>query len=479
MASDIAMQLLGKIDLKLRLALRVVALAAFCFLAASAYVVFDSDRSARAKADAIAAIVAKDLELQLEQLHWVKTSVNPFPDLQRIAAPVMAPGLCIAYRSKDGDTLQRLCTGALADETYAPAVFAGLYRSIFDPDGEVTHPVLFQNRIEGTAAVTLDPASLIAQSWRETSRLLTVMAVTLAALCALVYAALARALSPARMIVSGLKRLAANDLSARLPAFDLAELSAIRNVFNTLAETLQATLAERSELTKRLIAVQDEERMHLARELHDEFGQCLAAIGAVAASAGQTAQAECPALVSECRTIAKTAAHMMETLRGALVRLRPPDVDELGLVASLESLVAGWNSRSGGRTRFEFEAFGSFDALPPLFGASLYRIAQEGITNAAKHADAARVGLHMRMRDADADADGASADRGTAEIELTVADDGKARGTGLAAKSGMGLIGMRERIAALGGRLSFETQHPAGSILHAVIPAPPMVDSEV
>jgi signal transduction histidine kinase len=468
------MQILGTFDLKLRLALRVVALAAFCFLAASAYIVFDSDRTARAKANTIAEIVAKDLELQKNQLHWVKTSLNPFPDLQRIAIPLMAPGLCIAYRTRGGETLQRLCSGAQADEISAPALFSTLYRSIFDTGDEATHQVLFENRIEGMTAVTLDPASLIGQSWRETSRLLTVMAVTLAALCALVYAALARALRPAGLIVSGLKRLAANDLSARLPAFDLAELSAIRNVFNTLAETLQATLAERKELTKRLIAVQDEERTHLARELHDEFGQCLAAIGAVAASAGQTAQAECPALVLECQTIAKTTAHMMETLRGALVRLRPPDVEELGLVASLESLVAGWNNRSGGRTRFEFEVSGSFDSLPLLFGANLYRIAQEGITNAAKHAEAAWVGLHLRMHEADA----TSADCGPAEIELTVADDGKAPGTGLASKPGLGLTGMRERIAALGGRLNVEPRCPAGLILQAVIPAPQMVKDE-
>ena len=95
--------------------------------------------------------------------------------------------------------------------------------------------------------------------------------------------------------------------------------------------------------------MQDDERRHLARELHDEFGQSLAAIRALAASARQTAAQDCPALLAECDGIARTATDMMETLRGALFRLRPPDVDELGLVASLEGLVAGWNGRSRGR----------------------------------------------------------------------------------------------------------------------------------
>jgi signal transduction histidine kinase len=469
------MQTSGVIDLKLRLALQVVALSGFCFLAASAYVVLESGWAAQARARAIAGLLAKGLELQQNQLHWVKPAINPFPDLERIATPLMAPGLCMAYKSKDGETVERLCSGVQSDEMAAPVLFAKLYRSVFHPGQEVTHPVLFGNKIEGIAAVTLDPGSLIAQSWRETSQLLAIMAVTLVALCALVYFALARALRSTKIVVAGLERLAANDLSTRLPPFDLAELSAIGNVFNTLAAALQSALAERNTLTKRLIQVQDEERRHLARELHDEFGQCLAAIAAVAASAGETAKAECTALVPQCQRIAQTVAQMMETLRGTLFRLRAPDVEEFGLITSLQSLVAGWNSGSRGRTHFELGISNSFEGLPAHFGTNLYRIAQEAITNAAKHAEATRIWLNLCMRKADA----ASPHPSAYEIELTVTDDGKASPPDLTAKSGMGLLGMRERVVALGGRLSFEPQGHAGSILRAVIPAPQITVSEV
>jgi len=453
------------IDLKLRLALRVAGLAALCFIAAVAWVLFDSDRSARAKMDEIAEIVAKDLQLQHEQLRWLKRATGRSPDLQTVASALMAPGLCIAYRTTTGETVQRVCSGTQSSEIDAPRLFATVYRSVFKPDAEAVHPVAFQNQAQGAAVVSVDPQSLTAAAWRETSRLFAVMAMTLLALCLLVYAALARALRPTHIIVSGLERLAANDHSARLPAFDLAELSAVRDVFNNLAETLQRMLAERNELTRRLIAVQDEERLHLARELHDEFGQCLAAISAVAASVSQTAREECPAVLPELQSMARTAAHMMETLRGTLVRLRAPDVDELGLSSSLESLVAGWNSRSKGRTRFEIEVCDSVDALPSPFGVNLYRIAQEAITNAAKHAEATRVGLHLNMR-------AATTNPAATEIELIVDDDGKAGDTGFASKSGLGLLGMRERIMALGGSLSFEARRPTGMILHAVIPAP-------
>jgi signal transduction histidine kinase len=449
-----------RIDLKLRLVLRVVALAALCFIAASAYALYESDRAARSKAESIAALVAQDLALQADQSQWVKVDKGPTPDLQTIAVPLAMPGLCVAYRV-GGRIDQRVCSGRSPGEADAPVLFARLYRSIFKPIEDVAHPISVQRQPQGEALVSLDSDSLIAQSWSETSHLLTVMAVTLSALCILIYAALASALRPTRIIHAGLERLAADDLSTRLPPFDLAELSAISDVFNTLAETLQKTLAERNALTQKLIAVQDEERRHLARELHDEFGQCLAAISAIAAVASQTAREECPSLQPQCESIARTAAHMMEVLRGALIRLRPPDVEEFGLAASLEGLIAGWNCRSRGRTRFDIEVTGEFDALPSPFSASLYRIAQEAITNAAKHAEAKHVALHLAMRE-----------RGCREIALTIEDDGKAVDVDFASKSGLGILGMRERIAALGGRLNFKPRQPSGLILEAVIAAP-------
>ena len=453
-----------KVDLKLRLSLRVAAPAALCFTAAAAYALFETDRSARERADSVAELVARDLALQQNQISWVRGAPIQFPDLQRVAAALMAPGLCIAYRAPSGEIVQRLCSGVAPDDASAPRLFADLYQRVFDAGRESVRPVGFGTETHGEAVASIDRQSLIAQSWRETSRLAVIMAGALVGLCVLVYGTLAGALQPTRTIRAGLERLAAGDLSARLPPFDLAELSAVGNVFNHLAGILETTLSERNALTGRLIVVQDEERQHLARELHDEFGQCLAAISAVAASAGQTAQLECPALMPECQSIARTAAHMMDALRGALLRLRSPDVDELGLAASLEGLVAGWNMRSGGRTRFSIELSGEFGALPRDFAANLYRVAQEAITNAAKHAQASRVTLHLRKQEA------TGADH-RAHIEIAVDDDGQAAGD-LTLKSGLGLLGMRERITALGGRLSLDTSRPSGLVLCAQIPVP-------
>jgi signal transduction histidine kinase len=454
----------SRIDLKLRLALRVAALAALCFAAAAAFVLYGTDHDGQARADRVAEMLARDLSLQQGQMHWIKGAPNQFPDLQRIAPALMAPGLCIAYRTQGGEILQRMCGGAATGDDAAPELFADLYQRLFGAGREAARPVTYGAEALGEAVASIDRQSLIGQSWREASRLLAVMAVAFLALCVMVYVALADALRPTQAIRAGLECLADGDLSARLPPFDLAELSAVGDVFNHLAGSLEATLAERNALTQRLIAVQDEERRHLARELHDEFGQCLAAISAVAASADQTARRDYPALAPACQSIARTAAHMMEALRGALLRLRPPEIDELGLAASLDGLVSGWNGRCAGATRFAIELDGEFDALPRDFAASLYRIAQEAITNAAKHAQASQVTLRLHMQEP------AGADQ-TALIALAVVDDGKA-GADVTVKSGLGLLGIRERIAALGGALSIEAAHPSGLVLRAQIPIP-------
>ncbi len=435
-----------------------------CFLAVAAYALFDSDRAVRARASRIAETVAKDIALQQAVAQWYSLSSNVTPDLQRVAAPLMEPGLCIAYRDQAGDFRQGICSGTLADEIAAPEGFAALYRAIFDPGQPTTTPLVIAGKPQGVAVATFDPATQIGQSWRDASRLLSIMAFALAGLCLAVYAALARALRPTYVIRAGLAQLAANELSARLPKFDLAELSAISDVFNALAQRLEVTLAERNALTRKLIEVQDEERRHLARELHDEFGQSLTAIAAQAASAAHTAEHECPALLGECRGISRTTAGMMETLRGALVRLRPPDVAEFGLTLSLESLVASWNGFEKGRTRFEIAVTGPVDHLQASVCDNLYRIAQEAITNAAKHARARHVRLHLQ----------AVAD----DIVLSVEDDGEATPGAAEAdiskagltKAGLGLLGMQERIVSLGGTLRFERLAAGGTRLVARIP---------
>ena len=447
-----------RIDLKLALTLCIVGLSALSFAAASVFVLIEADVKSQARTREAADLVARNLAIQLAQSAWARTSPQPFPELERSSALLHIPGLCIAFKPVDGAVVQRICGGTESDDHKVPGSFAWLYRQIFHPGREVAQAVMDGDQVRGYAVVLVDPASEIGAAWRETSHLLGVIGVTLVGMCFLVFGGLTLVLRPTRTVLRGLERLAEGDLSARLPEFGINELSHVATGFNRLAENLDANIRERIELTKRLIATQEDERQNLARELHDEFGQCLAGIAAAAASAGQTARSDCPDLLPECEMIGKTAVEMMETLRGALMRLRPPDIAQLGLTASLQGLVAAWNGRERGHTRFRLEVSGNVEELPENLSLGLYRIAQEAITNAAKHAEAKTVKVCLRNE--------------APQIELVVEDDGKASDINLPGKAGMGLLGIRERIVTLGGTLSLSIGRPTGLKLRAVFPLP-------
>lgn len=276
----------------------------------------------------------------------------------------------------------------------------------------------------------------------------------------LIYVPVRRALQPTEAILDGLGRMEAGDLSVRLPDFPLIELQRISRVFNHLADRLQRTIEEQRELASRLLGVREEERRHLARELHDEFGQCLTSIQAEAAYAGEFARDSLPALLPCTSAIARTTAHMMEVLQQMLRQLRPIGLEEFGLVASLENLVDGWNRRGDGQCRYRLRIAGDLDGLSDTLNVNLYRIAQESLTNAARHGKAAEVAVDLaRSRDGE-------------RIRLCIENDGAAA-PAAPGGSGLGLLGMRERVLALGGHIDVSPRPAGGLRVLVELPAAP------
>lgn len=210
------------------------------------------------------------------------------------------------------------------------------------------------------------------------------------------------------------------------------------------------------------MSVQEEERRYLARELHDEFGQCLAAINAVAASISQTAETECPALIPEAKNIRRISTHMMELLRGLLLRLRPAGLDELGLATSLTNLIAEWNAQSSGKIDYQIRISGEPDRLPEPIPITIFRIVQECLTNIAKHSAASHAQVTLIVK----------SDSGTERptIELTIEDDGIIEKLPFKDHHGLGLLGITERVTALDGRLSLVTKKPSGLVVQVWLP---------
>jgi signal transduction histidine kinase len=443
-------------NLQLHLLNRIAMVALLCLLVIASYSLYQSHRQAEQTTKQMAEGLGKQLESQLSLIEAGIGHTNPFPDFELWKQTGSQPGVCVAYAAADSAMSHSVCTGAKPIEADWPAGFETVYRWIFNPGWQVARSIVLRGRIYGSLMVTPSAELEIAEAWNKTRSLMALSTVTVLAVCLLVYLSISRALRPAQTIVAGLEDMETGHLAYRLPSFELNEWQRIAAAINQLAASQQQLLEERQKLVVKLINLQEEERRYLARELHDEFGQCLAAINAVATAIKQTAAQQCPDLINEAEHISRITAHMLDGVRDLLGRLRPAEFDELGLAASLNSLVAGWNGRGGGKTRYHLSINGDCAELGEAQAVTLFRVAQECLTNITKHAAASRVGISLAIR--------------PEEAILEVKDDGIATELPFADAGGIGLLGIRERVAALHGQLNLAVAEPHGLIVEVRLP---------
>jgi two-component system sensor histidine kinase UhpB len=216
---------------------------------------------------------------------------------------------------------------------------------------------------------------------------------------------------------------------------------------------LRRALTENRRLVDRVLDVQEQERRRLARELHDELGQYLNAIKLDA-----QALVEGGAVEGAARRIAASADHVYGAA-GSLVRnLRPPALDELGLVAALEACVDTWR-RSHPALQVQLSAGGDLENLGEKVNLAVYRIVQEALTNCVKHARASHA--YIDLTRAPPPDDG---------LLLEIRDDGEGLPAQTRPSGGGGLAGMRERTNLLGGRFELLSVPGQGVTIRAEIP---------
>ena len=218
-------------------------------------------------------------------------------------------------------------------------------------------------------------------------------------------------------------------------------------------------LARNRQLAQRLIALQENERRTLARELHDEFGQSCAALRAETAYLRHCAAAHGETLLASAQRADAAAQSLYLLVRDLLRRLRPADLDTLGLGGAVQALCESWQARTGIVCTFTDEA--GLDALGDPLDITVYRVAQEALTNVARHACARWATVKLSLAD-------------NGDICLTVEDDGRglpAGGVPTGADAGFGLLGASERAAAVGGRLRIDGPPGAGVRLALRMPS--------
>jgi len=262
--------------------------------------------------------------------------------------------------------------------------------------------------------------------------------------------------------LDSLERLAESvrggDLSARahLVSFADPQIARLVDTFNGTLDDLERAQGRLRVLTTQVIEAQEAERKRIARELHDDTAQVLFAqllrVTALKSSPYDVVRQTGESLES-------LTVEAIEGVRRLALELRPPSLDDLGLREALGGLVQRFSENNG--MMVTLEASGSRDRLPPEIELVLYRVAQEALTNVVKHASATTASIVLRKSDE--------------RVDLTIDDDGTGfdptaarirdeRGLGL------GLFGMEERVALVGGTLAIRGLQPHGTRVATTIP---------
>jgi PAS domain S-box-containing protein len=235
----------------------------------------------------------------------------------------------------------------------------------------------------------------------------------------------------------------------------LADISELQLMQRELADAL----SENRLLSQKYLLAQEEERRHLARELHDEMGQSLNAIK-LDAVAIRKYPSELPReVLDSAQSIIEISSRVYDVARGLMERLRPVALDELGLADALQHLIAQWQRRNP-ELACSVRIEGELDGLGEQINITLYRVIQECLTNITRHARASRAHLLVERKSH------ASA------LTLHVMDDGVGMDPVRKKPGGLGLLGLRERVEALGGRLEVATSEPRGVEVRVCIPLP-------
>jgi signal transduction histidine kinase len=446
--------------LVLQLIARLLVIVLLCLGAATIWATVDAYRSV----DRATAASAERVSQALEALYWQELLLRgsrasehllPVPEWRTIETmKLISPGVCVEFEPHAAFE-RPLCGQSKGIGKAGPAWFAATVEALFGNHEAVAQSISARTTAAGTVSATADPDAAIRLAWAHILDNIDVALLMAVAIGLLASLAIAHTLAPAHAIVVALQRMADGQYRTALPRFRSIELAMIGRAVSDLGARLMQATEQRTVLTQRLLDIRDDERRALARELHDEFGQNLAAILAFAstietASAQQdVAQAEQVAkdtandVAEDARMISQATLHIMACLRDTLDRLRHPLPEELGLEASLVSLVESWRSRNATRPMVQLDLRGDLADLRADVATTAYRVAQECLTNALRHSAAREISLRIERRSG---ADNA--------LLICVEDDGGGDAASVAQSTGFGLTGLRERVTAVGGSLS-------------------------
>tara|TARA_R100001039_G_C1854372_1_gene116180 strand:- start:5311 stop:6708 length:1398 start_codon:yes stop_codon:yes gene_type:complete len=331
---------------------------------------------------------------------------------------------------------------------------------------------------QGSILITPDSSRSVLDAWDELWQFSLFFLVFFLLLIVAVFLILGHTLKPMKDIVKALSQIEQRNYHVRLDSYRLPEFDTISQTFNRMTSSLQDALIENARLAKeeqqrlaaeleleqnrrftQLIQVRlEEERRAIARELHDELGQCVTAIktiGTAIASRERDSQTETR---QNAQTIVEVASHIYDVVHAMIRQLRPSALDHLGLSDAIVELISQYR-RQHPQLAIELSSEDGLDNFDENVNITVYRVIQECLTNAVKHAEATRVDVALTWQVGDPD-----------RLEIRVSDNGKGMDSELAESQRFGLIGIKERVQAFGGDVRLESDLRAGTTLIATLP---------
>jgi len=266
-------------------------------------------------------------------------------------------------------------------------------------------------------------------------------------------------------LLSTIRDVSAGKTQARVSTTQSSgEISELAHAFNSMLDRLELA---RREQTMLILQAQEDERRRIGMELHDEAGQNLTALLIHAEILNQNFQAltnvditekASKQLNTELQQLTKLTQLTLDNIRVLAQQLRPSVLDDLGLLAAFRWLVEDSGQRLHLHVNLETQELDDVvRSLPPAYETALFRIAQESLTNVARHAHAHHVSITLSYQ--------------PHNLHLTIHDDGKGYNDE-ERSAGTGILGMRERATALGGMLTLSSQIQGGTTVQAILPLP-------
>ena len=410
------------------------------------------------------------IRLAREFIETLVVSLNETPDpdarLTKVIQDLNRLRHVSITREQDAAGVKLAAAAAVDDDSEPSSVPAWFVALIHPEKTAVNVPIVIHGR-PGSLVITSHPDDEMNEIWDGIVTQLLVGSAIAITLFLVTMVVVSRALAPIQSLSEAMTKIEAGFYDTRVRPGGSPELAAICSKLNHLAATLGEAVEEKRQLAERAFSLQDAERKEIARELHDEFGPYLFALRAHGSSLMRIADARelnREALRKHGSVLLEQINALQQFNRRVLERLRPVGLAELGLSEAIGALLRLW-STSHPEVVIETAISESLGETGETAELTIYRIIQEALTNVFRHAGATRV--EIVVEPAPSGRSGAAPAESQASI-VSVRDNG----AGLPAdhKQGFGLIGMRERVLALGGTMTVLSTNQ-GVTVEALVPS--------